>query len=1755
MYGAKESRKPHPLFCPETYLASQSGNSIANPLLHYLQQHPARQSDRPHLLFDTGYYLAQHPDLSEAGGVPLIHYLKIGEQKGFTPHVLFDPTYYLQHNQDVAAAGIRALLHFVRLGGVEGRSPHPAFDCRFYQRLNSDVLEAKINPLVHYLAFGAREERDPHPLFSTAYYLRTYPDIRAANINPLEHYVQGGGYEGRNPHPFFDSRYYLETNPDVRAAGLNPLVHFLNSGSAEGRRPGPFFDPAYFQRQYPDAGGSNPLVHYLAVADRTKYPPNESLGIVERHYTPPNDLLPWFNPLNIRVDGRLSEVPHLNILVPGLAMKHMSGGPNTAINIGYRLAQRSVPVRFIATNAPLDADHAPFWAHAGKLADIEGRISNAVLVDASDRSRPLFIGDQDIFLATAWWTAQMVKYALPWTRYDRFIYLIQDFEPVLHAASTPCALAMDTYSLDYFPVINSSLLRDHLVENRVGAFDDPIFAAAAHHFEPSVDPYYFRVEVKAGGRRRLQFYTRPVNGLRNLYEMGVAALQLAVSRGCFDSQSWEIIGIGEQFAPVPLGRGLTLVPAPWHDFATYAANMRSTDIMLSLMMAPHPSYPPLEAAACGAMVVTTNFGSKTTRRMQELSTNILSVEPTIEGLADALAEAVSRLDAADARRGGAAMGLPTSWGTALAGTLDAIEAEIGNIRASRLRRLRRLETVVDQPVHSSYDLARLTRLAERRDLYPALHEPSLLSFITTVWNTDPDFMHVLAESVFAQDMLPDGLEWLILDNGSTNEATRRILAEISRHPMVRLIRVEENQGIIGGMRIVLEQARGRYILPLDSDDYIYPDCVRTITWFIRKNDYPALLYTDEDKLLDDKFCDPYHKTSWDPVLFVNQCFIAHQCVIDRRLALKLGVYSDVAAEGSHDWDTFTRFMIAGYQPMHVPEVLYSWRMHQNSTSMNIGAKPVVYDSQKAVLQRFLDSKDANRFTLASSGLFRSTPDWRIVRKGPSKLAERLATLLLTDDGDQDNQPLPRLVQRRHGWVVTASAWGGTASLARSLAMLPADVTHLHVRDGRIQPLDELFLDEAETFFELFADTVAVGGRIDDGTRVLSAGILLGFDGAWGVPDRGRYLADPGYFVQLFKSHSVSAISLRHAIVQRDFLEKAVVAAGQVSLETLEAWIGGLAFEQGRRIIYTPFIVATTQAVGWPIGASETERQLFRARFAALLPDTRFYARRHGLTHSTRYLDIPAAQRQQQEVALRASVGKPYPQWLSDRIDRRRDQYQAADGDVSFSVLTTVYEKTDIALFIKLADSILAQDFPAREWIVLAHGPIPGVLSNLLQRMAERSELALILREANLGITGGMRLCLEAARGDYVIPVDADDLLTVDALRVLAATIRTHAYPGLVYSDEDILIGDQPRTPYFRPSWDPVLNLEGSFIWHLCAIKRSTAARCRLYADEGATWCHDWDSATKIQLGGEAVVHVPEVLYHWRQHEVSSTNSVSSPHQGSLQSVQWVLENLIRQSPKSHYLRVREFPIMRGARETHLERIPTALPPVSDVLFCQRRRILRNTGTVHVLLTAGPLQLQELRSVVQHLDHEYVILRTGDTSRSWTDGMVAEAVKYSELVPDVAMVTGRFIDKAGIVVAGAEILTSDLRIISPLAGLAKDAAGPFSLALRPHCVNVPNLGNCLIDRRFLLEAIDVAPFNLTLPYLSLWMAAVAQARGRLVVYSPLVSAPAEQAQAGVLQDAEETRRFWSFACAQLKIEPVAPLRGLAGFQSYMAFDTD
>ncbi|MBV9118611.1 MAG: glycosyltransferase, partial [Acetobacteraceae bacterium] len=1273
------------------------------------------------------------------------------------------------------------------------------------------------------------------------------------------------------------------------------------------------------------------------------------------------------------------------------------------------------------------------------------------------------------------------------------VYLIQDYECLMHPASTQSALCEETYRLDYVPVVNTSFLAEFLASSKVGRFADPAFAARAIVFEPAVDRTRFFPPAASPTetppqptRRRLLFYARPTKGVRNLFELGVGALQKLVAEGEIDAARWEFVGMGEAFVPVPLGRGAVLQPAPWLDFDEYARLMRESDVLLSLMLSPHPSYPPLEMAACGKPVVTTAYANKTAERLSGISRHIISVGATLEEIAEGVRAAVLRAGREPPCRE-PDLNLPADWNESFREALPRLhDALVGLFDPPRSPEPRPPGRSAWSPGYqhwprNPFDLTRLAHYRDRRDAYTDA-EPGLVSLITPVWNTDPRFVETLAEAVLNQDCGP-GFEWVLLDNAPTRLDTIRLLERLAERPGVRLIRVAENLGIVGGLRRCLEEARHRYIVPLDADDLITPDCVRVLTSALRRAGYPALAYTDEDKAEEDEYREPYCKPDWDPVLFVHSCYIAHVCAIDREMALSLGCYTDREAEGSSDWDTFMRFSLAGHVPLHVPEVLYTWRIHPRSTAGDIHSKDYIFSSQKHVIEKFVDaSARPGAYEVQLSPLFANTPDWRIV---PGAGEGREITTILVGGTDAEAAELYRADDAGHRAVGLPDP-SDLTGLLRLVEAQDGRLVHLLSSHAAIE--DDTWAQEAVTLFELYPDTVQVGGRLRQQRSIVAADGYFGVGQGWDSPNAGRDLSDSGYFVQMFKPHSVNAVSSLHCVVRADFLRETLarLTGTAATFEHLGAWLGAAAAERGSRVVYSPFLLASTDRP--PAPALPAERAAFWRAYAHLIPDPARLSPRLGLMPATAYLPITRADRAAEEAAIVPAAPLSYADTHAAELLARRVRTEPPSASCRFALLTLLYDRSPADLFRETARSAFAQTLPFAEWVILENGPVSKEVAAALDEVSADPRVRRC-RTASLGIIGGLRHCLEQATAEYVVPLDGDDVLTIDALEQLALGLLDERRPSFVFSDEDILSGTTLASPFRRGSFDPILNLDDSYVWHACAFRRDRALALGVYSDPGANFCQDWDSVTRFASAGEPILHVPHVLYHWRSHAGSSSNSgQTSP--GSLASVRHVLERTIAQQPRPELYEVAPFPISRGAEQLAIRRRPDsplplglvrlgagpwpALPPRFEAVVAQR---------------ATPADLDGLT-----VDHVAVLT---DACAPLGDGGCWEAMRLWEMHADVAVIGGRVLDSAGGIVASCATLDAP-----SYAGLRRDDPGPFAMALKPQtATRVP--GAYFFCRTELLRAALSAGGDGT--DLAERVAGLARDRGLRMAYSPLVEA--------------------------------------------------
>jgi len=350
-------------------------------------------------------------------------------------------------------------------------------------------------------------------------------------------------------------------------------------------------------------------------------------------------------PISCRASALLR--PRLNLFIPALSEQHVFGGIATALGVFRSITDGTEDARIVLTDeSSFDHDrNAAFsgWNIGG--LDEEDRAGRWIVPAGDRHGKSLCVRAEERFMASAWWTAVSIRNIRSWQAKafpakapPRYVYLIQDYEPGFYPWSSRYVLAQSTYleTEGMIAVFNTSILRNFFTDE--GCRFEHAFA-----FEPRINDklvaYRDRVSSTNKGKIIL-VYGRP-SVPRNAFELIVMGLRLWVQNDP-NALDWQILSVGEPHASVELGRGLEMVSLGKLCIDDYAQMLLRSAIGLSLMISPHPSYPPLEMAAFGLKVITNAYKAKD---LSQIHPNIIGMaNPSPESIADALVRLTQEQD-------------------------------------------------------------------------------------------------------------------------------------------------------------------------------------------------------------------------------------------------------------------------------------------------------------------------------------------------------------------------------------------------------------------------------------------------------------------------------------------------------------------------------------------------------------------------------------------------------------------------------------------------------------------------------------------------------------------------------------------------------------------------------------------------------------------------------------------------------------------------------------------------------------------------------------------------------------------------------------------------------------------------------------------------------------------------------------------------------------------------------------------------------
>lgn len=558
-------------------------------------------------------------------------------------------------------------------------------------------------------------------------------------------------------------------------------------------------------------------------------------------------------------------------------------------------------------------------------------------------------------------------------------------------------------------------------------------------------------------------------------------------------------------------------------------------------------------------------------------------------------------------------------GAALVRATDILHIEGGQGLIRRFRRTLRQEARYEDWMMRFDEEPEKDRALLHEQLL-ALKERPLLSIIMPVFDTPAPLLEAAIESVRHQ-IYPQW-ELCICDDGSTSPRIAEFLNQCCRDDArIKVIRQTPNQNISAASNAALALATGEWVIPLDHDDLLRPHALLEIALAAQANPLTRLIYSDEDKInsAGSKRFDPHFKPDWSPDLLRSFNYISHLAALKIEDVRRVGGWT-LGLEGAQDHDLYLKVTetLERHQILHIPKILYHWRVAENSTAGGDAAKPYAAAAMvKAIADHLARTGREGEVTLLADA-----PVAKIRYRQPehptalatiiipnkdmpalieacvasirSKTAYCPYEIMIVDNGSTNKETLRLYDRFRHdGVIITNYPAEFNYSAMNNLGIEKAHGDVLVFLNNDTNVINEEWLLELVTQ-AIRPEIGCVGAKLyyqDD--TIQHAGVFVGVCGIACHPYRGFDKGEFGYFGRLRVTQNISAVTAACLAVKRSI----AVEVGGFDEMSLKVALNDVDFclkvhAAGYFNLWTPFAELyhlESKTRGYEIGAEKRAR--------------------------------------------------------------------------------------------------------------------------------------------------------------------------------------------------------------------------------------------------------------------------------------------------------------------------------------------------------------------------------------------------------------------------------------------------------------------------------------------------------------------------------------------------------------------------------------
>ena len=230
-----------------------------------------------------------------------------------------------------------------------------------------------------------------------------------------------------------------------------------------------------------------------------------------------------------------------------------------------------------------------------------------------------------------------------------------------------------------------------------------------------------------------------------------------------------------------------------------------------------------------------------------------------------------------------------------------------------------------------------------------------ISIIMPIYHPNLKYLQLAIKSVIAQ-LYTDFELVLSIDGPQSSEHDMALSTIAESDQRIKIVRLSEHGNISVATTNAANHATGDFLAFMDQDDELTPDALAWFVAYLNQNPHGKLFYSDEDKVFDDGgLREVFFKPDFAPEMLLSMNYFNHLTIIERQLFITIGGLR-TGYEGSQDWEMILRATASlDYsEVIHIPWVLYHWRVHQESVASGYEAKPYVYEAQERLLSEHLE---------------------------------------------------------------------------------------------------------------------------------------------------------------------------------------------------------------------------------------------------------------------------------------------------------------------------------------------------------------------------------------------------------------------------------------------------------------------------------------------------------------------------------------------------------------------------------------------------------------------------------------------------------------------------------------------------------------------------------------------------------------------------------------------------------------------------------